>query len=490
MAFVTKNFKDSEGKDFSCSSGFLKAKSADGSDISNFYEPYLKYLETRKGISRDQILTATIFTTKSRQSSVGPLTSMFKIVLKDEFKDEHVVITSNESSSLPVFSRIIKGKMLFRNFRDDEGVLNYTPGFTGERSADDQKNWAPFVIFIPNAAKTKPYPVNILGSGIGMTKELMVLHAMYNARVGVASIIIDWPGHGERIDAERWSVYEGIGWVPGAIKANAAGMPRLLSMFMQIPIDSMSTYRALKTYFANSAGEGIRDLDTDNISYLGLSLGALCGTSASACMPDLKGTFLHVASANFSKVISCGTFLEGVVGMSMPKGLTGSWFAAGMTAITGQKGDIFDGIHYADGFRNGVPEMNTGPRPLAGTFGANDGWVTTEGGVALMEAAGLPIIVKQDAITTTSEFIENFLGNNYGKYFGKYDNYGMMELSIMNPDWNLNEIMDKKLIWNAIQNLTGHDWYDVAGTLEHALCAVSFASAYYQKEWMKNVMYK
>jgi hypothetical protein len=415
---------------------------------------------------------------------------MFKTVLDDDFTAEHVVITSNEPSQLPVFSRVIKGKMLFRNFRDENGVLNYTPGFQGQRNADDEINWAPFILFIPGAAKAKPYPVNILGSGIGMTKELMVLHAMYNARVGVASIVVDWPGHGERIAPEGWSVYEGIGWVPNSIEPNGSGMPRLLSMFMQIPIDSMSTYRSLKTYFADSGEEGISDLDTDNISYLGLSLGALCGTSAAACMPDLKGAFLHVASANFSKVLSCGTFLEGVAGMSMPKGLTGAWYAAGMCAIMGQKGDIFDGIHYADGFRNGVPEMNTGPRPLAGTYGANDGWVTTEGGVAITEAANLPVIVKQEAITSTEEFIQNFLGSNYGKYFGQHDNYGMMELSIMNPDWNLNAIIDKSLIWNKLQDITGHDWYDVAGTLEHALCAMSFASAYYQKEWMKNVQCK
>ncbi|HOT47409.1 MAG TPA: hypothetical protein PLM53_19760 [Spirochaetota bacterium] len=65
------------------------------------------------------------------------------------------------------------------------------------------------------------------------------------------------------------------------------------------------------------------------------------------------------------------TCLLGVVDMSMPKGLSGSWFAAGMCGIVGQKGDIFDGIHYADGFRRGVAQMKAGPKPLAITCGAN-----------------------------------------------------------------------------------------------------------------------
>lgn len=490
MAFVTKKFKDSEGKDFECTKGFLQAKSGDGSAISNFYEPYLQYLETKKGINRDQILAATIFTTKSRESTVGPLTDMFKTVLKDEFGDDEVVITLNMISPLPMFSRIIYGKMLYRNFRDDKGVINYTPGFKGNRDPNDKKNWAPFIIVIPSYVYSKPYPVNILGSGIGMTKELMLMHAMYNASVGVASIVIDWPCHGERIAAEGWSVYQGIGWVPGSIKENGTEMPRLLSMFAQISIDSMSTYQALKTYFAKSDEAGIRYLDTDNITYVGISLGALCGTSAAACMPDMKGAFLHVASANFSKVLGCGTFLTGVVGMSMPEGMTGAWYAAGMCAIVGQKGDLFDGIHYADGFRNGVPETNAGPRPLAGTYGANDGWVTTEAGVALTETAELPVVVKQEEIGSLQDFIDNFLGLNYENSFGSYGNYGMMELSIINPDWNLNLLMDQSVLWDTIQDVTGHDWYDIAGTLEHVLCGGSLASAYYQMEWMKNVQRK
>jgi hypothetical protein len=490
MAFVTSKFKDSEGKDFAPSTGFLKAKSGDGSDISKFYEPWLKFLETKKGISRDGIIAATIFTIRSRQSTVGPLTDMFKTVLEDDFNDANVIITSNIASPIPLFSRVISGKMLVRNFRDQDGVINYTPGFKGSRNPEDKKNWAPFLVFIPNEACRKPYPLNILGSGIGMSKELMVMHAAYNAMVGVASIVIDWPAHGSRIYAEDWSVYEGIAWAPDSIVENGGSMPRLLSMFAQIPIDSMSVYRAVKTYFADSDAEGIRDIDTDNLSYVGISLGALCGTSAAACMPDLKGAFLHVASANFSKVLGCGTFLLGVVGMSMPEGLTGAWFAAGMCAIVGQKGDLFDGIHYAEGFRNGVPEMGTGPRPLAGTYAANDGWVTTEAGVALTEVARLPIVVKQDEVNSTIDFIRNFLGLNYKNTFGEHGNYGMMELSIINPDWNLNPIMDENLLWNSLEGITGHNWYDIAGTLEHALGGASLASAFYQKEWMYNVQCK
>jgi|GEM_PF-2460754 len=492
MAFVTKDFKDRDGRDFACSTGFSKAKSGDGSEISNFYEPYLKYLETYKGIDRNKLLAATIFTIRSRESTIDPLISMFKTVLKDDFNDEHVRITSNVNVSdiLPVFSRILYGRMLFRSFRDDQGVLRYTAGFTGQRNADDKKNWVPFLFFIPSETKTKPYPVNILGSGIGMTKELMILNAMYNARVGVASIVVDWPGHGERIVTEGWSVYEGIGWIPGSIQADGAGMPRLLSMFMQIPIDSMSIYRALKTYFANSDEKGLRDLDTDNLSYIGLSLGSLCGTSAAACMPDLRGAFLHVASANFSKVLSCGTFLEGVVSASMPEGLTGAWYAAGMCSIIGQQGDMFDGLHYADGFRIGVPEMNTGPRALAGTFAANDGWVTTEGGITLVEVAEMPVIDSQDTPVYMQDLIENVMGEKSNDTFVSYDNYGMIQLSITNPEWNLNQIMDQTYIWTLVQSLTHYDFYDVAGTLEHAIGAMCPTAGYYQMDWIEGVQCK
>ncbi len=491
MAFVTKKFKDKDGRNFASSTGFLKAKSGDGSDISNFYEPYLQYLETGKGISRDQILAATIFTIRSRESTVAPLTDMFKTILQDNFNSDTVKITGNidVSGILPAFSRILSGKMLFRSFLDENGVLRYTPGFKGQRNAAVKKNWVPFLFFIPSKKMPKPYPVNILGSGIGMSKELMIYHALFNAQAGVASISIDWVYHGERILNDGISVYELIGWAPGSIQPNGGIFPRLLSMFMHVSLDSMSTYRAVKTYFANSAVEGLCDLDAGNLTYTGVSLGSLCGASAAACMPDLKGAFLHVASVNLNKLLSCGTFLENVIGVSMPKGLTGAWYAVGMDVIVGQQSDVFDGVHFADGFRKGVPEMNTGPRPLAGTFAANDGGVTAEAGVSLIEVAGLPMVVTQEEPENMQDFLENFIGNTTASTFAPYDNYGAIQLAEINPAWNLNEAMQGTDIWNLLELMTSYNFYDISGTLEHILCGASGTAAYYQIDWIKGVQF-
>lgn len=486
MAFVTKNFKDKDGNDFSCSTGFTKAKSQDGSDISNFFEPYLQYLELDKDIRRDDILAATIFTTRSRESSVGPLTDMFKTVLKDEFTEDHVKIMGNYYFPFLYLSRVIYGKMLYRDFRDEEGVIDYKPGFKGYRE-EDSTNWVPFLLFIPQKSKSKPYPVNILGSGIGMSKELLIPWAVMNASLGVASICIDWPSHGERGTREGWTVLEGIGWIPGSIKKNAEEMPRLLSMFTHISIDYMSTYRALKTYFSNSDKKGIKDLDTDNLSCLGISLGALCGTSAAASMPDLNGAFFHVASTNFTKVLSCGTFLLGGPSMTMPEGISGAWYAAAMNSIVSQEGDLFDGIHYADGFRNGVPEMGTGPRPLTITYGKNDGWVTAEAGLTFAELAELPLIYTQDPVNSPKDFIDNFTGMDVVNCLSDSNHYALIELSIANPENNLNQLINNNKIWELVNKVTGHNWYDIAGTLEHVLCGASLPGLYYQMNWMNDL---
>ncbi len=92
MAIVTDKLKRKDGSDFTCSKGFEKAKSQNVSDISNFYEPYLRFLECNKGINRNEILSATIFTIRSRESSVGPTLDMMSTVLNDDFTDEDVKI--------------------------------------------------------------------------------------------------------------------------------------------------------------------------------------------------------------------------------------------------------------------------------------------------------------------------------------------------------------------------------------------------------------
>lgn len=488
MAFVTKNFKDKNGNDFACSSGFEKAKSGDGSAVSEFYEPWLKYLESEKGIARKEILAATIFTTRSRVSSMGPLLDMFGIVLEDEYNDEHVRIHNNMYFPYLFLERIVYGRINMRDFRDEEGIIHYTPGFQGTRDKE-VPDWVPFLLFIPHHSFPKPYPVNISGCGITMPKEGLIPIAIANATLGIATIIIDWPSHGERVFSEGWSALHGVGFMPGGIKEDAQDMPRLLSMFTQIPIDIMSTYRVLKTHFAVSDKKGIRDLNTENISYCGFSLGALGGTSASACIPDLKGAFLAVAPVNFAKILSSGRFLLGGPSMSMPKGLSGSWYAAVMTAIVSHKCDMFDGIHYADGFRYGVAEMGTGPRPLMATYARNDGWVTAECGISLMEIAELPLIYSQNDVAPydTTGFLNNFIGIGAENNLAEYDNYGMAELTLFSNSFKINETLESLGIPQALYALTGHDWYDISGTLEHILNGASLAGIYHMMHFLNNV---
>ncbi len=495
MAFVTMNLKDKNGNDFSCATGFSKAKSQDGSDVSDYYEPYLQYLECEKGIDRDEILSATIFTTRSRESTVGPTIDMFKTVLDDDFNLDDVVIDHNDTYPAPYIDRVIRGKMLFRDFRNDDGVIRYYPGFKGSRT-DERKHWVHFVLFLPRSAK-KPYPLCLYGSGIGMFKELSVLWAAMNASLGIATIAIDWPSHGflpikgltplGRIFTEKWSVYKGIGWLP-PIGKNCKDMPRLLSMFTQISIDSMSMYRAVKTYFANSDEVGIRDLDTDNLSYLGISLGSLCGITAAACMPDLKGAFLHVGSVNFSKVLSCGSFLLGGVSMSMPDNVSGADYAVAMCGIASQIGDQFDGIHYVEGFRNGVPEMGTGPRPLGGTYSINDGWVTPEAGLTLAELGDLPRIPPK---YYKGNYVVDFDHINVSNSFAESDNYGLVQLQFLDPEYlDLNAIVSNNFAGQVFNNFMGHNWYDVHGTLEHVMGVTCLDGVYFQTKWMHNIQIK
>ncbi len=65
---------------------------------------------------------------------------------------------------------------------------------------------------------------------------------------------------------------------------------------------------------------------------------------------------------------------------------------------------------------------------------------------------------------------------------------GMVDLQLFNPEANLNQFINNMAVWEILQMVTGHDWYDIAGTLEHGLGGASLVSAFYQMNWMDHVL--
>lgn len=193
-----------------------------------------------------------------------------------------------------------------------------------------------FAACLPLTAQTGvKLPVMVFGHGLGTAKELVYLLCDPFAEVGYAMIAVDFPLHGQRsICAEDAHCNEGhscsldegvcrdaqgaqqplrhepIIWSQGIEQPVSLGhgfvdMESLFATrdhFQQAQIDLAALVRVIRNADWPAALGGY-DLDGEDISYLGISLGGIIGSHFSAAEPRIGAYVLNVPGAGFVQMV-------------------------------------------------------------------------------------------------------------------------------------------------------------------------------------------
>jgi pimeloyl-ACP methyl ester carboxylesterase len=194
----------------------------------------------------------------------------------------------------------------------------------------------PFVLTLPETDQ-KEVPVVMFGHGAKTSRELVYLVANRLAEAGFAVIAIDFPYHGTRSICTRHSQCAGPAWctergtcrrtdgtrgrvrtieAPDWLWAHGPEYPitsghRFFEMddftatrahFDQALVDLMQTRRVIRGADWPAVADGV-DLAGDEVSYFGISLGAILGANLAAIEPDIQRYALNAPGGEFVELI-------------------------------------------------------------------------------------------------------------------------------------------------------------------------------------------
>ncbi|USD31529.1 MULTISPECIES: chitin-binding protein [Vibrio] len=382
IAVVTNALKSDKGHDFRPSNGVTQALSQDGSELSNFYEPYIQYLES-KGITREEIVSLTVFTTVTKEEATKQFAPLKEKVLKATPKVEFDWDNSGyvHDSNEVVYS--LKGRMQAMDFRDKQ---------TGRITNKPSNVWLDFTILFPKESLSHSTPVVIYAHGLNGDQSDAKSVAAPALEDGHAVIAIDWVWHGSR--AEDDSDHVGSIMKPD----NAASLP---GGAVQSNLDMHTLLNAINTSLQEldflPSPDGVPDLDKSKITFLGTSLGTILGHGflSTTAGQGLNGGFLQVPGTNFGRILTNSvTYTSDSVSWQgiVPKSATGSE-ASLFWSIMQTEFEIGEGVSYLD-------EKVT---PIGMLYGLKDSFVPPYTGEAIAELANLPLL---EEVLEPRDFLE------------------------------------------------------------------------------------
>jgi pimeloyl-ACP methyl ester carboxylesterase len=234
--------------------------------------------------------------------------------------------------AMPQVKTIATGEMFVLDHLDPTTRSAYADG-----SAQVKK--ASFVLTIPSGVEEgKPMPVVLFGHGLMTSRELVYLIANKLASAGYASFSLDLPYHGNRAvciedsDCRGEASCDAVGQciepngTPGEISTievpfvdaeypistgfafvEVGNLIGTRDHFAQATLDLMQGLRVIRDadWIAATGGYKL----SDDVVYLGMSLGGIVGANLSAAEPTIETFVLNVPGADYFELIeSSGTF--------------------------------------------------------------------------------------------------------------------------------------------------------------------------------------
>lgn len=409
VVLLTHNLKDKSGQPYKLSKGFEHALTppkeilgtGNAHEIYNYHKPLRNFLDNNN-IAPSHLLSAVFFTIRSEENVTRPLKTMTNLVLTQPHPIRNIDTTYYPIGPVAV---TVTGEVKIYNFRDQYGKMDFESLKKGSKG---KPQWVPFLLHLPNQARSKKVPVSIYGHGLGATKESNWLVVLGNADLGIATASIGQPNHGARAEADGGHVFD---------RLETRYAPIMMGMITQSTVDFMSLYRALETSLSEldvlseteDKADGVPEINGEFILYQGTSLGGVFGSTFAALAPNLKGAFLQVAGAGITNILSLSILWEGTFSQIEPKEANGAE-AMLLKAGIQHEMDYGDGINYLHYYRN--PPKGVTERPIAIQIGRGDGIVPTFSSQAFVSIVDLPLVGEQlfpmEVNSSSSQFVDGY----------------------------------------------------------------------------------
>jgi dienelactone hydrolase len=211
-----------------------------------------------------------------------------------------------------------EGSLTVMDYRGPDGRVPV--GFTGDPSGQYA---LPVSITLPGPPSAGPYPVILIGHGLGGSRNNQGGATEELTSLGLAVVATDAIEHGDhptRSDPDGDSITSALDFF--AIVADpdpSIDAPRLRDNFRQSAWDRIQVYEAVRQGI-DVDGDGADDLDPANLMYFGASLGGMMGSETMALTGDLKGGMLAITGGRITQVVTTSDLFGAILDVMVPPG--------------------------------------------------------------------------------------------------------------------------------------------------------------------------
>jgi hypothetical protein len=183
----------------------------------------------------------------------------------------------------------------------------------------------PVTIWLPPTG-TAPYRTLVYGHGLTGTREQAAQLAQFAAPLGIATVAIDAPEHGEHPSAEEMpteldSLLGFFAINSTMLRTRALEAARLRDNFQAAAFDRLQLVMLLADE-PDVTGDAMPDLDATQMAYLGVSLGGIMGAQQLALDEHLEAGVLVVGGGRVSAIISDSATFGSLVLALRPRSAT------------------------------------------------------------------------------------------------------------------------------------------------------------------------
>lgn len=362
--------------------------SAPGDAYAASVHDALAVAEERLGLDPSRVVLATVFTTASVQDGIVAMGQQNRAAPAPALVEPWELAEESASDDRARFRAVFDSPEYRRPKPDGKWRL-------GEGGAPLEVERVGLEVFLAfsDAQEGGPRPVVIYQHGLGGDKDGGWGTAERLAELGVAVFSIDSPEHGSRATGGEVTAIFSFFGIDAETQSFDIGKAR--DNFRQMASDQLELVRLIGSLedldlLPVGAPDGVADLDTSRILYIGHSFGAVQGPTLFALAPEVRHAVWNVGGDGLMMLLRDSATFSVIVNSLKPAG-TSNGAVARFFAVTQAIVDPGDPLNYA---------RHVAAEPLAGTKGwaprdvllqvvVDDGIVPNSTSEALARAAGL-----------------------------------------------------------------------------------------------------
>lgn len=347
----------------------------------------LDVLEESIGVGRERVVLATAFTTASALDGMIDIATQNRAAPSPELTEPWTIETPLQDDGR-IRYRAVYGAPEWRTPLPD---ARFVTGDNGHIVKQGTAGLEVFMAVSDANTATKRIPV-IYGHGLGGDKDGCWGTAARLSSLGVAVFAIDSPYHGARSQggSSGTAIFRFFGIEPSS---GEFVMGRARDNFRQMGSDQLELVRLIDSLatldiLPPGAPDGIPDLDTSRILYIGHSFGSVQGPLVASLAPEITTAVWNVGGDNLTMMLRDSGLFSVLVNSFKPIG-TSDGAVARFFAVTQGIIDPGDPLNYARFVALEPLVDGWTPRDVLLQEVIDDGIVPNSTSEALARAAGL-----------------------------------------------------------------------------------------------------